>query len=227
MLPGRYRGAQFSSALRDRYVYGNRGCPPQCRHSLGARDKYGGPARNCLWSQFRTDGHSLLHAHESLDTATYPEDIVTVLHHHEVYKPVILNGHGGNAFQNAIRELELRFPQMIVCMVNWWRVRPVREYFDHPGDHADEMETSAMMAVHPELVLPLEYAGDGREHRFNIKGLREKWAWIRRWITPQRYGWEISLSTPEKGRRFLMTALPRWQIFNRSGGIQRIGSCER
>ena len=111
------------------------------------------------------------------------EDIVTVLLHHNVKKLVILNGHGGNAFQNAIREMELLFPEMLIAMVNWWRVRPVAQYFDNPGDHADEMETSSLMALYPHLVLPLDKAGPGKEHRFKIKGLREKWAWIpRRWI---------------------------------------------
>ncbi len=111
------------------------------------------------------------------------EDIVTVLLKHNVNKLVILNGHGGNAFQNAIREMELLFPGMLIAMVNWWRVRPVAQYFDNPGDHADEMETSSLMALYPHLVLPLDKAGPGKEHRFKIKGLREKWAWIpRRWI---------------------------------------------
>jgi creatinine amidohydrolase len=134
------------------------------------------------------------------------EDIVTVLLRHHVRKMVILNGHGGNAFQNAIRELELCFPDMLICMVNWWRACPVAEYFENPGDHADEMETSSMMALRPGLVLPLEYAGSGREHRFTIKGLREKWAWIpRRWIltTKDTGVGDPSLSNPQKGKRFL------------------------
>ncbi|MFA5444215.1 MAG: creatininase family protein [Bacteroidales bacterium] len=134
------------------------------------------------------------------------EDIVTVLLHHNVKKLVILNGHGGNSFQNAIREMELRFPQMLIAMVNWWRVRPVSQYFDNPGDHADEMETSSMMAIHPGLVLPLENAGPGKEHRYKLKGLREKWAWIpRRWIytTDDTGVGDPSASTPEKGKNFL------------------------
>ena len=134
------------------------------------------------------------------------EDIVTVLLHHNVKKLVILNGHGGNSFQNAIREMELRFPQMLIAMVNWWRVRPVSKYFDNPGDHADEMETSSMMAIHPGLVLPLENAGPGKEHRYKLKGLREKWAWIpRRWIytTDDTGVGDPSASTPEKGKNFL------------------------
>ena len=128
------------------------------------------------------------------------EDIVTVLLKHNVNKLVILNGHGGNAFQNAIREMELLFPGMLIAMVNWWRVRPVAQYFDNPGDHADEMETSSLMALYPHLVLPLEKAGPGKEHRFKIKGLREKWAWIpRRWIytTDDTGVGDPSASTPE------------------------------
>ncbi|MFA5301874.1 MAG: creatininase family protein [Bacteroidales bacterium] len=134
------------------------------------------------------------------------EDIVTVLLHHDINKLVILNGHGGNAFQNAIREMELRFPEVLIAMVNWWRVRPVSQYFEFPGDHADEMETSSMMTLCPGLVLPLEKAGPGKEHRFRLKGLREKWAWIpRRWIytTDDTGVGDPSASTPEKGEKFL------------------------
>jgi creatinine amidohydrolase len=134
------------------------------------------------------------------------EDIVAVLMRHGVFKLVILNGHGGNAFQNAIRELEVRYPEMILCIVNWWRVRPVRDYFDDPGDHADEMETSSMMHLYPNLVLPLDKAGDGKENRFVIKGLRERWAWIpRRWIyTSEDTGvGNPKLATPAKGKRFV------------------------
>jgi hypothetical protein len=29
------------------------------------------------------------------------------------------------------------------------------DYFQKPGDHADEMETSSIMAIRPDLVLPL------------------------------------------------------------------------
>ena len=96
------------------------------------------------------------------------EDIVEVLVRHGIRKLVILNGHGGHAFQNAIRELEIKHPDMLIFIVNWWRIRPVKEYFDDPGDHADEMETSSMLFLHPEYVLPLETAGDAK-NRFIIK----------------------------------------------------------
>jgi creatinine amidohydrolase len=42
------------------------------------------------------------------------------------------------------------------------------------------METSLMMHLTPGLVLPLEEAGTGREHRFRVPALREGWAWAPR-----------------------------------------------
>lgn len=133
-------------------------------------------------------------------------DIITVLLQHGVNKLVIVNAHGGNNFQPIVRELNMQFPTMIICVINWWKVCKVAEYFDNPGDHADEMETSSLMAIKPELILPLELAGDGAETPFALKGLREKWAWVpRRWVYVSKdtgVG-DPSLSTPEKGTRFV------------------------
>jgi creatinine amidohydrolase len=70
-----------------------------------------------------------------------------------------------------------------MAAINWWVVCKPEEFFDEPGDHAGELETSAMMAVSPELVLPLNQAGKGKEKHFKIEGFRKKWAWTpRRWI---------------------------------------------
>src|SRR5690606_22000941 len=54
------------------------------------------------------------------------------------------------------------------------------QHFDEPGDHAGEMETSMIMHLAPDLVLPLEEAGDGAERHFRIAALREGWAWAPR-----------------------------------------------
>jgi creatinine amidohydrolase len=40
-----------------------------------------------------------------------------------------------------------------------------KKYFDEPGDHAGEMETSMMLAIKPDLVLPLTEAGEGKEKK--------------------------------------------------------------
>lgn len=110
-------------------------------------------------------------------------DILYVLENHSIDKLIILNAHGGNAFQPIIRELSLEFPDTLMAAINWWVVCKPEEFFDEPGDHAGELETSAMMAVSPELVLPLNQAGKGKEKHFKIEGFRKKWAWTpRRWI---------------------------------------------
>ena len=110
-------------------------------------------------------------------------DILYVLDTNEIRRFVIINGHGGNAFQPLIRELSLEFPDIIMSYVNWWTVAKADKYFVEPGDHAGELETSAMMYTNPNLVAPLDEAGTGAETKFKIEGLREKWAWTpRRWI---------------------------------------------
>lgn len=133
-------------------------------------------------------------------------DILQVLTIHGVNKVIIINAHGGNQFQPIIRELSVEFPNIMVCNINWWVVCKGSDYFVEPGDHAGELETSSMLAVAPELVLPLEEAGDGEERRLKLKGFSEKWAWIpRRWVlTSADTGvGNPKLATAEKGDRFI------------------------
>ena len=133
-------------------------------------------------------------------------DILFVLDSNEIRRFIIINGHGGNAFQPLIRELSLEFPDILISFVNWWTVCKPEKYFDEPGDHAGELETSAMMYVKPDLVGPLNEAGDGAEKRFKIEGLREKWAWPpRRWIyiSEDTGVGNPAKSTKEKGKLFV------------------------
>ena len=81
-------------------------------------------------------------------------DVVTSLERHRVPRLVVLNGHGGNDFRQMIREISVTHT-MFIASANWYRSVPLRDFFDAPGDHADEMETSLMMFLAPELVLPL------------------------------------------------------------------------
>ena len=41
---------------------------------------------------------------------------------------------------------------------NWFHALDKSEYFEEEGDHADEMETSMMMHINPDFVLPLSFA---------------------------------------------------------------------
>lgn len=106
-------------------------------------------------------------------------DLASALRGQGLRKLVILNGHGGNDFRQMIRELQPKV-DLFLCEVSWYRVVQPEPYFDEPGDHAGELETSVMQHVAPALVLPLGEAGDGRARGFRIAGLREGWAWAPR-----------------------------------------------
>ncbi len=148
-----------------------------------------------------------------LDLNLYPStqaailnDIVDALVRNDLYKLVVLNGHGGNDFKQMIRETQAFYPGSFISQVSWYRILDHANYFDEPGDHAGEMETSVMMHVAPDLVRPLDEAGDGAERRFKIAALREGWAWAERdWteVTESTGVGSPYAANPEKGARFL------------------------
>jgi creatinine amidohydrolase len=107
-------------------------------------------------------------------------DVADVLNRHEIQKFLILNGHGGNDFKQIIRELGFKYPKMFICCCNWYQSFDNAQFFDNSGGHADEMETSLMQFLTPELVLPLSEAGEGKGKKFKVKALNEKWAWAER-----------------------------------------------
>lgn len=76
--------------------------------------------------------------------------------------------------QSMIRDLSLDYPDFLIASSEWFAFVPAKEYFDEPGDHADELETSVMMHYHPELV-NLDEAGDGNYKKFASQMLNEKW----------------------------------------------------
>jgi creatinine amidohydrolase len=132
------------------------------------------------------------------------EDLARSLKPHGVRKLVILNGHGRNDFRQMIRELQARV-ELFVCAVNWYACVDPAPFFDAPGDHAGELETSLMLKVAPELVLPLGEAGRGRARRFRVAALREGWAWApRRWtqVTADTGVGDPASATPVKGEQF-------------------------
>ena len=132
-------------------------------------------------------------------------DIVTVLSRQGIYKLIILNSHGGNDFKTMIRELGLEFPKMFLCQCNWYQALDQLSFFQHKDDHAGEMETSLIMHLAPNLVLPLEYAGDGKAKKFRITAIREGWAWAeRKWsrVTEDTGVGNPKFATAEKGQKY-------------------------
>lgn len=107
-------------------------------------------------------------------------DIVAVLNRQGIYKLLIFNGHGGNNFKPIIRELGLRFPKMFISFCFFPQAFDKTAYFEEKGDHADEMETSLMLYIRPDLVLTKEKWGDGKAKKFKIKAFSEGWVWAER-----------------------------------------------
>ena len=131
-------------------------------------------------------------------------DVTDVLNRHEIYKFLILNGHGGNDFKQIIRELGAKFPKMFICCCNWYQSFENSDFFEKGGGHADEMETSVMQFLAPELVLPLNEAGNGIGKKFRIRALNEKWAWAeRKWskVTADTGIGDPHKASPAKGEK--------------------------
>ena len=132
-------------------------------------------------------------------------DVVRSLEAAGVARLVVLNGHGGNDFKPMIRELQAQTP-VFLCALDWWRAAPAADHFDAPGDHAGELETSAMLHLQPDLVRPLAEAGDGAERPFRVAALREGWAWAPRdWhrMTADTGVGDPRPATAEKGAAFV------------------------
>ncbi|SHF78602.1 creatinine amidohydrolase [Mariniphaga anaerophila] len=140
------------------------------------------------------------------------EDIVRALFNQGIKKLVIMNGHGGNDFKPLIRETLAKFPGMFIALSEWFRLFPNSDFFEEEGDHANEMETSVIMHYFPELVLPLNEAGDGKAKKFKLKGLADKTAWTpRQWdkVTEDTGVGNPKKSTAEKGKIFLEAVTDR------------------
>ena len=130
-------------------------------------------------------------------------------------KLVILNGHGGNDFKQMIRELQPA-SRVFLCTVNWYAIVDARRFFEAPGDHAGELETSVMLSIAPGLVRPLAEAGPGASRRFRARGLREGWAWApRQWsrVTDDTGVGDPRPATADKGSAFLAVVVRELAAF--------------
>ena len=138
-------------------------------------------------------------------------DIASSLAAQGIHKLVIINGHGGNDFRQMIRELQPKI-DVFISTINWWSCVDAKPFFDEPGDHAGELETSVMMAIAPVAMRPVSEAGPGKARKFRIAGLREGWAWApRKWteVTDDTGVGNPARATREKGERFLEAVTER------------------
>lgn len=142
-------------------------------------------------------------------------DVVESLEAHRVSKLVVLNGHGGNDFRQMIRELQAATP-LFLCTTSWYAIPGTLDGFEDPGDHAGEAETSLMLHLRPDLVLPLEEAGPGAVRDWRVAAFRERWAWApRQWtrVTDDTGVGDPAPATAEKGARFFEAVTSRLADF--------------
>src|SRR3954452_12456612 len=80
-------------------------------------------------------------------------DLTDALSRQGVKKLLLLNGHGGNELKPLTRELHHR-TDVFLCVCDWYRMAAdlYPSIFDHPGEHADEVETSLGLAFFPDLM---------------------------------------------------------------------------
>jgi creatinine amidohydrolase len=143
-------------------------------------------------------------------------DIVRSLEHHGIPKMILLNGHGGNNFNSLLRELYGR-TRVFLTWVDGWNIATEahQAVFTHPGDHADEMETSWILHLRPDLVF-MDECDDGAVKTPRLKAMQEGWAWfVRPWERLTRnsgYG-DPRLASAEKGEQFLAACAERLAQF--------------
>ncbi len=129
-----------------------------------------------------------------------------------VRKLVILNSHGGNDFKWALRELANQTPvKLFLC--DWFRglaADAQQELFEHPEDHAGEMETSLGLAFFPDLVAKNPdgtlAADDGAVRKTRFDAVNKGWVSISRpWhlLTTNTGSGYPHAATAEKGRRLM------------------------
>jgi creatinine amidohydrolase len=132
-------------------------------------------------------------------------DVAEVVSRAGIQKLLVFNSHGGNDFKQMIREVGTQFPQLWISTCFWFKALDGKLYFDEAGDHADETETSLLLHLHPDLVLPLDEAGEGHSKKSRVTAMREGWAWAeRKWtqISTDTGVGNPKKATAQKGERF-------------------------
>lgn len=132
-------------------------------------------------------------------------DVARSLSMQGIDRLVVLNAHGGNEFKPLIRDVQKQFGMLIV-LVNFFQIRSevLKQIFDQPGDHADEMETSMLLHLTPQWV-HMEEAGEGKRIPFAIEGLTQSGVWTPRpWSAthPDTGAGDPAKASPEKGKRY-------------------------
>ncbi|MHB8897579.1 MAG: creatininase family protein [Thermoguttaceae bacterium] len=148
-------------------------------------------------------------------------DLVRSLENHGIRKVVLLNSHGGNDLKGYLREMYGKTSvQLFLC--NWYTIFAdlYDTIFEHPDDHAGEVETSLALAYWPELVLRDEagrLAGDdGIKAQTRFEAVNRGWVSITRpWhlLTTNSGAGNPHSATADKGRKLMEILVDRLARF--------------
>jgi creatinine amidohydrolase len=132
-------------------------------------------------------------------------DLTESLDNSGIEKAVILNGHGGNDFYTHLKELYGK-RKVYLVQVNWFAMcRELQsELFAAGGDHANDMETSLVLHLRPELV-DMASASPQPTAKYRLAGMQAGWARAPRpWekYTQDSGAGDPRAATAEKGARF-------------------------
>lgn len=150
----------------------------------------------------------------------YLTDIVHSLRQSGIEKILLLNSHGGNDFKPLLRTLAGRDIQLFLC--DWFRMVAdvYSTLFEHPEDHAGEMETSIALAYFPHLVGRHDdgslIADDGAVKATRFEAINQGWVQItRRWdlLTTNTGSGNPHQATAEKGHRVVNLIVDRLASF--------------
>ncbi len=132
-------------------------------------------------------------------------DLTDSLDNSGVEKAVLLNGHGGNDFYTHLKELFGK-RRVFLTQVNWFSMcrELAAELFAPGGDHANDMETSLVLHLRPDLV-DMASAGPQPTATFRLAAMRAGWAraprpWDR--YTEDSGAGDPRSATAGKGERF-------------------------
>jgi len=144
-------------------------------------------------------------------------DIVESLETHGVKKLVLLNGHGGNELKWILREWYGK-ADVHIFICHWFRmIGDVRKdvLHDLSGDHADELETSMMLHLRPDLV-HLKDADAGSMRPPRLETLKHGWVeYSRPWhvLTTNSGAGDPRAATAEKGETLARAFVDRFTSF--------------
>lgn len=149
-------------------------------------------------------------------------DLVRTCIHSGVKKIVLLNSHGGNEMKPLLRELADKIDgHLFLC--NWYQVlnhNDLEGVFEHPDDHAGEMETSFIMAFRPDLVAKTPdgklAADDGATAKTRFEAINRGWVSITRpWhlLTTNSGSGYPHKASPEKAQALLKVLVDRLATF--------------